>query len=50
MLTAINAELQRRPEKPFVSDRTISTHLEGMSFTRKFAHRVPAREHHGQVL
>ena len=29
-LTAVNAELQQRvPEKPFVSDRTISSHLEG---------------------
>ena len=33
-LTAINAELQRRlPGKPVVSDRTISTHLEGVLFT-----------------
>ena len=52
-LTAINAELQRPiclPEKPFVSDRTISTHLEGMLFTRKLAHRVPAERNRQDVI
>ena len=49
--TAINAELQRRlPGKPVVSDRTISTHLEGMLFTRKLDHRVPAERNRQDVI
>ena len=50
-LTAINVELQRRlPEKLFVSDRTMSTHLEGVLFTRTLAHRVPAERNRQDVI
>ena len=50
-LTAINAELQRRLlKKPFVSGRTISTRSEGMLFTRKLAHRVPAERNRQDVI
>ena len=50
-LTAINAELQRcLPDKPYVSDRTISKHLEGMLFTLKLSHRVPAERNRQDVV
>ena len=42
-LSAINARLHKRlPEKPIISDRTVAEHLEGMLFTLKLAHPVPA--------
>ena len=50
-LTAINAELQRRlPDKPYVSDRTILKHLEGMLFTLKLLHRVTAERNRQNVV
>ena len=50
-LEAINAELKERlPDRPAVHARTIAKHLDGMLYTLKLAHRVPAERNRADVI
>lgn len=51
ILKAVNSELRRRlPEKSYVHDRAIATHLNGLLFTLKLSHRVPAKRNRPDII
>ena len=50
-LEAINASLRERlPDHPAIHVRTVAKHLDGMLYTLKLAHRVPADRNRADVI